>query len=325
MSVLDTWYDVYAGALFGRSIRSALVYDLLYKALGTALMAPVAAFVLNRLIATSGGLAITNEAIAGFILSLPGLLFALLALTFSLASFAAEQAGLMHIASGASRGRPVGWANALATALAALPRLLHLALWQAGILLAWLLPLAAIAGLTYLTLLGEHDINWALANRPPQLQIALIIGAVLGAVALGILLWYLVQWALSIPVCLYEDQRGRAALRRSRELIHGHRRRALLLLTLNLTLALATSAAVLWLTKALVAFTLGTLRGVDVHGRRHRGLAGAVVGDGGLDVVLGVDGLCRRRDASVPGDSGCRRLPPSAGSTRQGPRASRDG
>jgi hypothetical protein len=103
--------------------------------------------------------AITNEAIAGFILSLPGLLFVLLALTFTLASFYAEQAGLMHIASGASRGRPVGWATHWPRRLAALPRLLHLALWQAGILLAWLLPLAAIAGLTYLTLLGEHDIN----------------------------------------------------------------------------------------------------------------------------------------------------------------------
>ena len=264
MSVIDTWYDVYARALFGRSIRSALVYDLLYKALGAALLAPIAAFVLNRLILTSGGLSITNEAIAGFVLSLPGLLFILLTLTFTLASFYAEQAGLMHIASSASRGRPAGWADALATAVSALPRLLHLALWQAGILLGWLLPLVAVAGLTYLTLLGEHDINWYLANRPPQFQNALIIGAVLGAAAAGILLWYLVEWALSIPVCLYEDKRGRAALRRSRELIRGHRRRALVLLVLNLSLAVATSAAVLWLTDRLVELVLGALQDIGV-------------------------------------------------------------
>lgn len=263
MSVLDTWFDVYARALFGRAMRSALVYDLLYKVLGAALLAPVAALVLNWLVSISGGVVITNEAILEFMLSLPGLLFVLLALTFMLASFYAEQAGLMQIASGASRGRLVGWADALATALAALPRLLYLALWQASILLVWLLPLAAIAGMTYLALLSAQDINGTLANRPPEFQHALVIGALLGATALGILLWYLVEWALSIPVCLYEDQRGRAALRRSRELIRGHRPRALLLLTLNLTLAVATSAAVLWLTKALVAFTLSALRGVD--------------------------------------------------------------
>ncbi len=262
MSVVDTWFDVYARALFGRSIRSALVYDLLYKLLGVALLAPIAAFVLNHLILASGGVTITNEAIAGFILSAPGLLFVLLALTFTLASFYAEQAGLMHIASGASRGHPASWADALATALSALPRLFHLALWQAAILLAWLLPLAAIAGGAYLQLLGEHDINWYLTNRPPELWAIAVIGALLGAVALVVLLRYLVDWALSIPVCLYEQQRGRAALRRSRDLVSGHRLRALALLSINLALAAVISAAVLWLADRLVEVALGALQGV---------------------------------------------------------------
>ncbi|MGB5833381.1 MAG: glycerophosphodiester phosphodiesterase family protein [Thiohalocapsa sp.] len=262
MSLRDTWYDVYAKALLGQSIGSALIYDLFYKLLGAALLTPIAAFVLNRLIRTSGGVSITNEAIAGFLLSAPGILFALSTVALTLASFYAEQAGLMHIASGASRGRATGWADALATAISALPRLLHLALWQAGILLLWLLPLAALGALTYLTLLGEHDINWYLANRPPRFHYALMSGAVLGVAAAGILLWYLVDWVFAIPVCLYEDERGRAALRRSHELVQGHRLWALSLLALNLTLAVAFAATVLWLTDTVVEIALGALQGI---------------------------------------------------------------
>ncbi|MGB5735671.1 MAG: glycerophosphoryl diester phosphodiesterase membrane domain-containing protein, partial [Thiohalocapsa sp.] len=262
MTAANIWLDVYARALSSRFIRSALVYDLLYKLLGIALLAPVAAFVLNHLIRVSGGLTITNEAIAGFMLSVPGLLFVLVTLTLTLASFYAEQAGLMHIASGAIRGRPTGWADALATTVYALPRLVHLALWQAAILLAWLLPLVAVAGGAYLVLLREHDINWYLSNHPPELWAILGIGGLLSVIAAGMLLRYLVDWALSIPVCLYEQQRGRAALRRARDLVRGHRWHALTLLTLNLSLAAAASAALFWLADSLVAVVLGALQGI---------------------------------------------------------------
>ncbi|ESQ15405.1 MAG: hypothetical protein N838_04235 [Thiohalocapsa sp. PB-PSB1] len=262
MSFSDTWYDVYAQALFGRSIRSALIYDLVYKALGAAMLVPLMAFVLSRLILSSGSLSIANEAIVEFALSIPGLLFALLALTFTLTSIYAEQAGLMHIASGASGGRSTRWMDALATVLSALPRLLLLALWQAGILLAWLLPLAAIAAFTYLTLLNDHDISWYLTNRPPELRYALLIGGLLGCIAAGVICRYLVEWALTIPVCLYEGETGRSALRRAQELIRGHRLRALALLVINLMLALVISAAVLWLSDQLVEKLLGAIQGI---------------------------------------------------------------
>lgn len=265
MSIIDTWFDVYARDLLGRSIRSALVYDLLYKALGVALLTPIAAFILRRLIRTSGTVAITNEAIAEFLLSVPGLLFALLTSAFTLTSLYAELSGLMHIAARAGRGRHVGWAGALAAALSALPRLLHLALWQVGILLAWLLPLGAIAVSAYLTLLTEHDINWYLTHRPPALIYAQGIGAVLGATAVGVLSWYLLEWSLSIPVCLFEDQRGRAALRRGRELLRGHRPRALALLAMNLTSAGVLSALVLWLMDSLIEIALGAVHGLEAR------------------------------------------------------------
>jgi glycerophosphoryl diester phosphodiesterase len=260
--ILDTWYDVYAHGLFGGAVRAGLVYDLLYKAIGAVLLAPIAAWVLQRLIQSSGAVSVTNEAIAEFLLSVPGLAFVLLAAALTLTGFYAEQAGLMHIAASVSRGQRASWRAALATAVTALPRLLGLALWQVGILLAWLLPLAAVAALTYSGLLGAHDINWYLAQRPPEFLAALGIGALVAAAAALVIAHYLVAWGVSIPLCLYEGTRGRAALRRSAELLRGQRWRAFRLVVLNLLLAVALAVLVLWLADAAVGALLRRVVGV---------------------------------------------------------------
>jgi membrane-anchored glycerophosphoryl diester phosphodiesterase (GDPDase) len=261
--LLDTWYDVFAHARLGRILRSALDYDLAYKAIGAIVLPPLTAWVLQRLINVSGGVSVTNEAIAGFLLSPTGFAFVLVAATLTLTSFYTEQAGLMHIAAAAGRGKLTHWQDALATALRALPRLLHLALWQTGILVLWLLPLAAVAAATYLNLLGDHDINFYLTQRPPAFLAAVAIGAVLGLVAATVLLYFGTAWALAIPLCLYERLRGRAALRRSAELTRGHRWRAFRVVVLNLLLALALSTLVLWMADAGVGALLRLVTGVD--------------------------------------------------------------
>ena len=262
MALIDTWYDAYAHKQIGRGIRQAMAYDLVYKALGAIVLGPVLAWMLERIVALSGSITITNEAIAGFLLSPVGVPFVLFAVAFTLLAFYAEQAGLMHVAAGASRGAAASWSDALATAVAALPRLLTLALWQAGILLLWLLPLAAAAGLTYKALLGAHDINWYLAERPPEFLAALAIGGVLALAGLVIVLRLLVNWALSIPICLYERRCGRAALAESRERIEGHRLRALRLLAGNLLLVLAAGAGIGWMLDAVLGGLLGLIDGL---------------------------------------------------------------
>ena len=262
MALIDTWFDVYARAQFGRGLRQGLAYDLVYKAIGAILLGPAFAWVLTRVIGLSGSLSIANEAIAAFLLSPAGLLFLLFALAFALLAFFAEQAGLMHVAGGASRGAAARWTDALATALAAIPRLLTLALWQAAILLLWLLPLAAAAALVYKTLLGAHDINWYLAERPPAFRVALAVGGLLAAGAAVILLRLLVNWALAIPICLYERRCGRAALTESRTRMQGHRRRGLLLLGGNLLLAVVAAAGIGWLADAAVGSLLAAVESI---------------------------------------------------------------
>lgn len=49
---------------------------------------------------------------------------------------------------------------------------------QDGILMLWLLPLAAVGGGAYLSLLTDHDIDWYLSERPPAFWIAIGTGTV---------------------------------------------------------------------------------------------------------------------------------------------------
>jgi len=259
MSASDIWFHAYARGQLGPGLRSALAYDLIYKLFGAIVLGPLLAWLLGRLIRLSGTTTIANEAIASFVVSPVGLLFMLFTLAFTLLAFYTEQAGLIHIAGGANRGTATPWTNALTTALTAVPRLMHLALWQAGILLLWLLPLAAAAALAYKGLLGAHDINWYLAERPPELFIALIAGALLAALAAFVILRLLLDWALTIPICLYEQHCGRQALTLSRERMRGHRRRGLRLLVRSLLPVLLFTAGVAWLADVAIGVLLNTM------------------------------------------------------------------
>lgn len=234
-----------AASVVHGAIRPLVLYDLLFKALGLLVLTPLTALALERLVATSGSLSVTNADITVFVLSPWGLLFLLAAGAFGLMSMFAEQAGLMHIAETATRGRPEGWLRTLRLVISALPRLLSIATTQIGILMLWMLPLVAIGGGIYLGLLTDHDINWYLTERPPAFWIAIGTGTVLALAALSIVGTLLVRWSMAVPLCLYEGLRHRAALTRSRDLVRGHRKRVALLVLGWIAAAAITSAILL--------------------------------------------------------------------------------
>jgi glycerophosphoryl diester phosphodiesterase len=234
-----------AASTVRRAFVPLALYDLLFKVFALVVMTPPTAMALEKLVATSGSLSVTNADIAGFLFSPWGLLFLFLASTFSLTSLFAEEAGLIHIAAQARSGERESWLNALRLTISALPRLLSVAAAQVGILLLWLLPLAAIAGGTYLALLTSHDINWYLTARPPEFWIAVAIGALLALAALGIVSVLLVRWALAVPLCLYQGLTYSSALTRSRELLRSHNTRAALLVMGWITAAILVSLVTL--------------------------------------------------------------------------------
>ncbi len=228
-----------------RAIEPLVLYDLLFKVFGLLVMTPLTALALERLIATSGRLSVTNADIAGFLISPWGLLFLFVAGSFSLTSLFAEEAGLMHITAKTTRTEQEGWLSALRLVISALPRLLTVAATQVGILMLWILPLVAVGGGAYLALLTEHDINWYLTERPPAFWGAVVIGVLLATAALVVFSVLLVRWALAVPLCLYEGLTYRSALIRSSDLIRGHKKRAAVLVLGWITAAVLVSSAVM--------------------------------------------------------------------------------
>ncbi len=261
MSLLDTWYDAYAHGQIGLSIRQGLAYDLVYKALAAIVLVPPSAWALERLIALSGTLTITNADIAGFVLSLPGIGFLLLAATFALAAFYLESAGLMVVAGGASRGQAPSWTEALSTVIGGAPRLLGLALYQAARVLLRLLPLAALGAAAYFALLGEHDINWYLSERPPELYGLLALGALLGVVAALIMLRELMIGSLAVPVSLYQQTSAKRAFDQGRSLLRGHWLGSIRMLALGMLAGMLAAALILWGADALIGLLLAHIDG----------------------------------------------------------------
>ena len=106
--------------------------------------------------------------------------------------------------------------------------------------LAGLAPFLLAGGLVYVTLLREYDINYYLAQHPPQFWAA---AGIIGVLAIG-LLWLsartLARWALAMPLLLFENLSPRQALGESARRSTGSR--ALILATL---LAWAVTAALL--------------------------------------------------------------------------------
>jgi glycerophosphoryl diester phosphodiesterase len=219
LSARYIWRDVIRSLHTG--FVPLLAYGVLFKVAATVAFTPLAAFLITTLISTTGHLSVTNTEIAAFLVSLPGVATLLVAAIAALVLMFAEQGGLMIIGFAAEQGHRVNALRALQFTLARLTRLLSLATVQVMIVLAWALPFIGAAALTHAVLLGGHDINYYLAERPPEFMTTLAIAAVLVLGFGSILSVLVVRWVAALPLCLFEGKTYRAALKSSKELVSG--------------------------------------------------------------------------------------------------------
>ncbi len=230
-----------------RCLPQLVAYEILFRIISAAALAPLVAWGVTRLISTTGKLAVSNEEIVSFGLSLTGVLTLVLIGTSSIAILFAEHAGAMLIArSAVGRQRPSATGALLRTGKA-LPRLFQLGLLQlAGYSLA-ALPFALLALLAYAALLSGRDINYYLAEQPPVFWAALAIGGLLLGGFLVVAAVLYVWWIFSVPLLIFEKSRPLAALRRSRRLVRGAwlRIAALVLGCLAALAVLASGVAIL--------------------------------------------------------------------------------
>ena len=215
-----------------RAWRPLLATDLAYKLLAFAVFTPLLALVLRAGIALSGDSALADQEILHFLLRPGGLLFLLLVAALSLAIVALEQASLMAIGVARAAGGHLSTAAALQWAVRQAVPVVRVSARLVGICLALAAPFLIGAGLVYLALLREYDINFYLQARPPAFWVAAGLVGLLVAGLVRVLLPRLVSWSLALPLVLFAGVPASRALAESARLVAGHRvtaRRAILL------------------------------------------------------------------------------------------------
>ena len=235
-----TWAD------FRLRWRQSLALHLALQLLGFAIFAPLVTWVVRRIVLASGEPMISNFDIAAFVLSPAGVVFVLVVAALGIGLLLAEFAGQSWISGHAIARRPVTLASTIAFVLRRLPALIVLSTRMFLRLLLLALPFLAGAAFIWFVMLGGHDINYYLAEHPPEWRRAILLAVVLGA-GFGLLAaWQLARWLYAVPILVFEDVTPAQALETSARMTRGRLTRIVPPLALWWLLLAAATVAITW-------------------------------------------------------------------------------
>jgi glycerophosphoryl diester phosphodiesterase len=203
-----------------KQARPLLAFALWFQLLENFLFTPAIGLIGGLL---QGRPVVDSTALVQFLLSPRGFLVLFLGASLSLTIRLVEHAGLSAIVLGALEGKTF---RALATfrwMLTELPRLARIGVRIVGWGVALAAPPLAVAGLLARPLLLKHDINYYLANRPPEFITAAVLIGSMAVAALAAGAWLLIRWRLVVQVCVFDRLEGRAAFREAAALSYGVR------------------------------------------------------------------------------------------------------
>ncbi len=208
------------------------------------ILTPVTALLLRLAVQLSGSAALSDQDILFFALSPAGFVSLLvLGSLFSIIVFL-EHAALLVVAMSTNRGRDVKMTETLRFLAGRSAIMFRLALLVLLRVLLNLLPFAVLLLLVYQWLLAEYDINYYLAEQPPEWRLALALGAVIGATALANLLRLFINWIFCLPLALFTSRGPAQSLADSRGAVRGHWARIGAWLAFWLVASLLATAAV---------------------------------------------------------------------------------
>lgn len=230
-----------------------LLSHLVFSLLVLAIMAPLLSLAIRAAIAFSGQPALSDFDIATYLLSPVGFVAGLFAASLVLTTAVLDTAFMMAIARDARRTGRGRFEAGVAWILPRLHRVLGFA-WRLLLrLLALCAPFLAVVLLLAWQGLAAHDINYYLAETPPEFVRLLVIGGLLLAAMSAVVIRKLLDWSAALPLVLFSDTAPRDSFARSREIVRG--RRAGLLLALLGWVAIASG---LLATSALLAHGLAS-------------------------------------------------------------------
>ncbi len=205
--------------------RAALAFHVLIQLLGLAILLPLATALAHWLVGRSGDAVVTNFDLVGFALSPAGVGFILLVAAVTLGLLLAELAGHSWIAGHALVRRPTTVYATVAAVLARLPRLLGLALLVFLRLAALALPFLAVVAVYWFAVLDGRDVNYYLAEQPPEWRRGLALAALAGLGWALLAAWRLARWLYAVPILVFEGASPLEALEQSTGLTRGRLRR----------------------------------------------------------------------------------------------------
>jgi len=195
---------------FPKFRRHLVAFQIAFALVVGGLLIPALAWLLEQLIRSTGDYAISNYDLVGFFLSFRGTAFLVASASTAAALLYLELSGLLLITADADR--PVSPLAVLRYGLRTYPRLLRLGLLQViGLALA-AAPFALGLGVVKLTLLGAHDVNYYLSERPPEWTQALVMAGTLCLAGGAALLFLALRWLFALPILLSAEVRPWRAL-----------------------------------------------------------------------------------------------------------------
>jgi glycerophosphoryl diester phosphodiesterase len=209
---------------FRRSWKQLALTDIAYKVIAIVVLTPLAGVMFRVMVAASGKSVLADQDILFFFLGPVGWICFVVVGGISLGIVALEQAALLGILCTSGGGKRLGPVGALRFAAANARVVVLVTARLLALTLVTILPFLAVIGLIYATLLGGHDINFYLKEKPPEFWVALGLAGITVATLVALLLRLATGWFFALPLVLFENVRASNALRTSRERAAGHRR-----------------------------------------------------------------------------------------------------
>jgi glycerophosphoryl diester phosphodiesterase len=232
--------------------RSLALADLAYKAVAFAALLPATMLMLRWLVFSPHNKVVADtDILRFFVTTRVGVAALIVGGAIVLAITALELACLMAIGFAAAKGTQPGVRGALVFGATRAFDVLRLTVNIVLRLLAGALPSLLLIGLVSWAFLRHHDINYYLAERPPEFWAAAIVAGLIGAALACLLVWTVARWALALPLVLFEQVSPRRALGESARRSVGNRWVIVSAVVSWLLAGLALVTVVAWLREAI--------------------------------------------------------------------------
>ncbi len=222
------WLLDLTGKILGdlhRNLWTLLLYNAILAVLGFFLLAPLLSWAASFMVSSSGRLSVNNAEIFSFLLSLRGIVFALLVGSLTVVTLYVKHAGMMLIAWESMAGRRMNAPRAFWGVVQRLPGLTLLGTYHVAGHLILLAPFAILATLVYRLAFSSMRMYFLFLESSAARWIGIAVAVALAAAAVVIHGAVYLHWVFSLPALLADDLSAASALTYTHRLLKGTRRR----------------------------------------------------------------------------------------------------